>query len=244
MGRYYGGDIAGKFWFGIQSSDDAKHFGVEPTEQEKVYSGCERETYMPVGHVCENCDQTCELQHTSEHPVRLGERDTVNVKQSQGWLSSQTMLSGDNVRSNQLCWLESQALPYGESVATRMSGCDNEYECKVIYKNEIQFHFTNHHTLRVHHTLYTLSQQLLQLTPAFAEVLNQVEKDTEWKEDAYNDNTWVSEDIDSVVTEVGKKLTNSNDEEEYNKLAARYLLGVQIYRCLFVKDSCSFWCEL
>ena len=27
MGRYYDGDIEGKFWFGIQSSDDASFFG-------------------------------------------------------------------------------------------------------------------------------------------------------------------------------------------------------------------------
>ena len=34
MGRYYQGDIEGKFWFGIQSSDDADHFGDigEPNE--------------------------------------------------------------------------------------------------------------------------------------------------------------------------------------------------------------------
>jgi hypothetical protein len=29
MGRYYNGDIEGKFWFGVQSSDDADFFGVE-----------------------------------------------------------------------------------------------------------------------------------------------------------------------------------------------------------------------
>ena len=29
MGRYYNGDIEGKFWFGIQSSDDADFFGVQ-----------------------------------------------------------------------------------------------------------------------------------------------------------------------------------------------------------------------
>lgn len=28
MGRYYSGDIEGKFWFGVQSSNDADHFGV------------------------------------------------------------------------------------------------------------------------------------------------------------------------------------------------------------------------
>lgn len=29
MGRYYSGDIEGKFWFAIQSSDDADNFGVD-----------------------------------------------------------------------------------------------------------------------------------------------------------------------------------------------------------------------
>jgi len=28
MGRYYDGDIEGKFWFGVQPSDDADFFGV------------------------------------------------------------------------------------------------------------------------------------------------------------------------------------------------------------------------
>lgn len=27
MGRYYTGDIEGKFWFAVQPSDDAEHFG-------------------------------------------------------------------------------------------------------------------------------------------------------------------------------------------------------------------------
>ena len=29
MGRYYNGDIEGKFWFAVQPSDDADFFGVE-----------------------------------------------------------------------------------------------------------------------------------------------------------------------------------------------------------------------
>jgi len=32
MGRYYYGDIEGKLWFGVQSSDDAETFGVEGVE--------------------------------------------------------------------------------------------------------------------------------------------------------------------------------------------------------------------
>lgn len=34
MGRYYNGDIEGKFWFGVQSSSDANFFGVEGVEPE------------------------------------------------------------------------------------------------------------------------------------------------------------------------------------------------------------------
>ena len=33
MGRYYNGDINGKFWFGVQSSDDAEQFGATTGEQ-------------------------------------------------------------------------------------------------------------------------------------------------------------------------------------------------------------------
>ena len=29
MGRYYSGDIEGKFWFGVQNSTDADFFGVQ-----------------------------------------------------------------------------------------------------------------------------------------------------------------------------------------------------------------------
>ena len=45
MGRWYSGDIAGKCWFGIQDSNDASNFGVEPTEEYSFYNcGC---TYEP-----------------------------------------------------------------------------------------------------------------------------------------------------------------------------------------------------
>jgi hypothetical protein len=46
MGRYYYGQISGKFWFGVQSSDDASHFGLEHNDTFKYY-------------VCQ-----CEIQHT------------------------------------------------------------------------------------------------------------------------------------------------------------------------------------
>jgi len=36
MGRYYSGDIEGKFWFGVQASDDASFFGG--SEEEPNYT--------------------------------------------------------------------------------------------------------------------------------------------------------------------------------------------------------------
>jgi len=36
MGRYYDGDIEGKFWFAIQSSDDGEFFGAEPQETDYI----------------------------------------------------------------------------------------------------------------------------------------------------------------------------------------------------------------
>lgn len=63
MGRYYGGDIAGKFWFAVQSSFDARHFGVEPTGPRWIYSSCMEECGPNVheGDPCPECssDEEC-----------------------------------------------------------------------------------------------------------------------------------------------------------------------------------------
>lgn len=37
MGRYYSGDIDGKFWFGVQSSDAADRFGVTGSTPSELY---------------------------------------------------------------------------------------------------------------------------------------------------------------------------------------------------------------
>ena len=37
MGRYYNGDINGKFWFAVQSSDAADRFGVTGVQPQELY---------------------------------------------------------------------------------------------------------------------------------------------------------------------------------------------------------------
>ena len=46
MGRYYTGDINGKFWFAVQSSDDANFFGVHG-EQNGNLEYCYDEEHLP-----------------------------------------------------------------------------------------------------------------------------------------------------------------------------------------------------
>ena len=43
MGRYYSGDIEGKFWFGVQSSDDADFFGVKGYQPEELNYNFEKD---------------------------------------------------------------------------------------------------------------------------------------------------------------------------------------------------------
>jgi hypothetical protein len=54
MGREYNGDIQGKFWFGVQSSNDATFFhimGTDAEEYETVWDCC--------GSLCEEGDDKC-----------------------------------------------------------------------------------------------------------------------------------------------------------------------------------------
>ena len=46
MGRYFSGDINGKFWFAVQSSDDASFFGGQESEPNHInYYFCEDDLF-------------------------------------------------------------------------------------------------------------------------------------------------------------------------------------------------------
>ena len=49
MGRYYDGDIEGKFWFAVQSSDDGEHFGSEECSSNIIEYRQDREIFEDVG---------------------------------------------------------------------------------------------------------------------------------------------------------------------------------------------------
>lgn len=57
MGRYYRGDIQGKFWFAIQSSDDAEFFGGERYEPEFISYSFSDEDLGTIKNGLKLCDK-------------------------------------------------------------------------------------------------------------------------------------------------------------------------------------------
>ncbi|MBU0847055.1 hypothetical protein KKH23_07665 [Patescibacteria group bacterium] len=57
MGRYYNGDIKGKFWFEVQSSDDADFFGVRGTEPSILDYYFDEDDLPKVKEGIEKCEQ-------------------------------------------------------------------------------------------------------------------------------------------------------------------------------------------
>lgn len=55
MGRYYNGDIEGKFWFGTQSSDDADFFGVTGYQPERLEYQFEEENLEAINEGIDKC---------------------------------------------------------------------------------------------------------------------------------------------------------------------------------------------
>ena len=57
MGRHYTGDINGKFWFAVQSSDDADFFGVQGTEPNCLQYYFDRENLPKVLSGINKCEK-------------------------------------------------------------------------------------------------------------------------------------------------------------------------------------------
>tara|TARA_R100000458_G_scaffold17138_1_gene14857 strand:+ start:442 stop:828 length:387 start_codon:yes stop_codon:yes gene_type:complete len=57
MGRYYHGDIEGKFWFGIQSSTDAEFFGAEGYRPNELNYYFSEEDLKKVTHKIKICEK-------------------------------------------------------------------------------------------------------------------------------------------------------------------------------------------
>ncbi len=66
MGRYYDGDIRGKFWFGVQASDDADFFGVEGYKPNYLEYNFDTDNLPDIQEGVQNC-----LDNLGENKERL-----------------------------------------------------------------------------------------------------------------------------------------------------------------------------
>jgi hypothetical protein len=89
MGRYYTGQISGKFWFGIQNSDDATYFGKEPDEVYTFYvCSCElhiedidKENKESI--YCENCYDSFEEHRNDMKDNEYDDTQTWHLSESE-----------------------------------------------------------------------------------------------------------------------------------------------------------------
>ena len=67
MGRYYSGDVEGKFWFGIQDSNAADRFGVTGYQPEELYYYFDidslPEIYQELSNIAKNLGSNLILLH-------------------------------------------------------------------------------------------------------------------------------------------------------------------------------------
>lgn len=55
MGRYYSGDIEGKFWFAVQSSDDASFFGGSQSEPNYINYSFDKDDLSTIEEGIKKC---------------------------------------------------------------------------------------------------------------------------------------------------------------------------------------------
>ena len=72
MGRYYSGDIEGKFWFGVQSSDDASFFGGTESEPNWINYYFDKDDLSDIKKGIQQCEE--------ELGENLGKLDTFYKK--------------------------------------------------------------------------------------------------------------------------------------------------------------------
>lgn len=66
MGRYYSGDINGKFWFGIQSSNDSEFFGGHIDESHTPYM-FDEDDMDDVKNGIQKCKESLGVYHKPIH---------------------------------------------------------------------------------------------------------------------------------------------------------------------------------
>ena len=65
MGRYYDGDIVGKFWFAVQSSDDGEFFGAEEQDSNWIDYYLDKKTFEEINGI-KKCKKALTFKHNGK----------------------------------------------------------------------------------------------------------------------------------------------------------------------------------
>jgi len=133
MGRFYTGQIVGKFWFAIQDSFDASHFGREPDQMFNFY-GCSCYVSPDVGEpdettYCEDCFDSFE-QHIEEMKGN-GDDDTKTWYVSESEIKYNFEESDLDTVKERVCDLEEMVGHYMDSYTIEENDTEIEYSYEV-----------------------------------------------------------------------------------------------------------------
>jgi hypothetical protein len=120
MGRYYSGQIAGKFWFGVQNSDDASNFGIEHIEILRYHvCGCECREHDGSKLYCVDCYSS--LDEHKQSMIDEMDEDDDDIDYSQTWYLPQHEICYE-FTSNHIELVDSEIKILEEAVGKYMSG--------------------------------------------------------------------------------------------------------------------------
>ena len=100
MGRYYGGDIEGKFWFGIQSSDDVSNLVSCEEIQHLIWVGCgcllEHADLIDMKKKCnDSCGDLCCHVYCKDCYESYEEHKQI-INEENGWEEGDEVYDDDN----------------------------------------------------------------------------------------------------------------------------------------------------
>jgi hypothetical protein len=88
MGRYYSGDIEGKFWLGVQPSDDAEQFGAVEGTAVTYHVEDRGECRERLEELFKQLDRPVNLKMSSDKARDLADRDGDQSDERQGLYAS------------------------------------------------------------------------------------------------------------------------------------------------------------
>ena len=214
MGRFYFGQICGKFWVGIQDSYDAKHFGVDAQDVLYFYA-C----------YCKLSKDDLQQLNTDEPKIFCKEcfssyiehMNAIEENRKDEESGEYDFIDEDSPKNDDLSWF--------------------------ISDNEVLFEFNEKHTIKVRNKIKLLEDLVEEYLLEY-KIIDNDANDANNANNANNDNNSNINKNKYNENGITYEYKNSeNLSREKIELVARLCLGKQILYCLEKYKECSFFAE-